>query len=182
MRITDKTDDRLVLTDDQADKRFALKAASVFLAGVAVFMAWQGFWEVLPIAALLIAGLVLYGKRSAMRSTLTFSRAKDEVELVVEDRAGTKSWTWKLGDVATAEISTLGEHGTDSGTARPNLVLRDGTRVPMRPYHAAGTQSWNAVAAVKLFLGQDLDDAPTGWLPPQEFDTFFATEMARHHK
>ncbi|MAM61198.1 hypothetical protein [Maritimibacter sp. UBA3975] len=182
MRLTDKTDTKLVLTDTQADKRFALTAASVFLAGVALFMAWEGFWELLPIAAILIVAMYVYRKRSAMTSTLTLDRAADSVVLVVDDRNGRQTWDWNLSDIETAEISTVGATGTDTGTARPQFVLKDGTRVPMRPYHAAGGQSWHAVAAVKLFLGQDLDDAPVGWITPTEFDELFAEELKRHYK
>jgi hypothetical protein len=182
MRIIDKTDTSLTLFDVQADKRFGIKAAAVFLGGVGLFMTWEGFWEILIVFVPLIVGLIVYGRLSAMQSEITFDRSADLVTLKVTDRRGTEDWTWALSDVETVEISTVGRTGTDRGRARPNLVLRDGTRVPMRPYLAAGGQSWNAVAAVKLFLGQPLEDAPVGWISPAEFDTYFSDEMARLYR
>ncbi|MEC7763830.1 MAG: hypothetical protein VX874_18145 [Pseudomonadota bacterium] len=182
MRIADKTETRLVLYDDQRDKKIGLIAASVLLAGGALVMVWQGFWEPLVVVAVLILGAYLYWQRSRMTATFTLDRSTDSVDLVVTDRTGTKDWHWALSDIETAQISTVGAHGTDTGTARPNLILKDGTRVPMRPYHAAGGQNWHAVAAVKLFLGQDLDDAPVGWITPTEFDEMFAEELKRHYK
>lgn len=182
MRILDKTDTKLVLHDDQRDKKIGLIAASVVLAGAALVMAWEGFWEPLVFVAVVIGAFYVYWRRSRMTSTFTLDRATDSVDLVVTDRTGKKDWHWALGDIQTAQISTVGVHGTDTGTARPNLILKDGTRVPMRPYHAAGGQNWHAVAAVKLFLGQDLDDAPVGWITPTQFDQLFAEELKRHYK
>ncbi|WP_375186397.1 hypothetical protein [Pseudooceanicola sp.] len=172
----------MTLTDDQAVKRIALTILGVLLIGGGLWMAMSGDWIALPIAALAAAGLYLYAKRSAIRSVLKIDRAADSVTLTVDDRTGSQTWTWPLSDVQTAEVNTRGQQGTDSGIDRPDLVLKDGTRVPMRPYHSAGSQSWHAVAAIKLFLGQDLDDAPVGWIPPEQFDQLFGEEMARHYK
>lgn len=182
MRIEDKTDTTLTLVDDQKDKKLGLTLAGVFVAGVCLFMAWEGFYEWLLPGAVLIAGLAVYWRRSKMRSELVFDREADRVTLTVESRKGTEDWTWKLSDVATAVVGTVGAQATDQGRDRPNLILTDGTHVPMRPYHAAGSQSWHAVAAVKLFLGQPLEDAPVGWLPPEAFDQYFGDEMARLYK
>ena len=182
MRIEDKTDTTLTLVDDQKDKKLGLTLAGVFVAGMSLFMAWEGFPELLLPGAVLIVGMVVYWKRSRMRSVLVFDRAADRVHLTVTDRKGAEEWEWRLSDVETAVIGTVGAHGTDSGIGRPHLLLKDGTYVPMRPYHAAGSQSWHAVAALKLFLGQKLEDAPVGWLPPDEFDRLFGDEMARLYK
>ncbi|MGR3323637.1 MAG: hypothetical protein ACU0DK_17095 [Pseudooceanicola sp.] len=182
MRILAKTDDSLVLVDDQADKRLALKIFGAFLLGGALFLTWEGMWEALPVALAGVVGLYLYAGRSRMQSTLAFDRVEDSVRLSVEDRNGAQSWTWKLGEIDTAQVHSRGRSGSDSGFERPDLLLKDGTRVPVRPYHSAGTQSWHVVAAVKLFLGQRLDDAPVGWLPPEEFDIHFGEEMARLYK
>ncbi|WP_288928428.1 hypothetical protein [uncultured Maritimibacter sp.] len=182
MRIADKTETKLVLYDDQRDKKVGLIAASVVLTGGALVMAWEGFWEPLAAVAALVVAAYIYWRRTRMTSTFTLDREADSVDLVVTDRTGTKNWHWPLSDVETAQISTVGAQGTDTGTARPNLILKDGTRVPMRPYHAAGGQNWHAVAAAKLFLGQDLDDAPVGWITPTAFDEFFAEELKRHYK
>lgn len=182
MRIEDRTDTTLTLVDDQTDKKLGLTLASVLLAAGCAVMAWEGFYEPLLPGAVLIGAMAVYWTRTKMRSVLVLDRAADRVTLTVTDRKGVQDWEWRLSDVETAVVNTVGAQGTDSGIDRPHLRLTDGTYVPMRPYHAAGSQSWHAVAAVKLFLGQDLDDAPVGWLPPEAFDRHFAEEMARFHK
>ncbi len=179
MRIEDKTDTTLTLVDDQKDKKLGLTLAGIFVAGTCLFMAWEGFAEVLLPGALLIVAMAVYWRRSRMRSEMVFDRTADRVTLRVTDRKGSETWEWRLSDVETAVVGTVGAQGTDSGIDRPHLLLTDGTYVPMRPYHAAGSQSWHAVAAVKLFLGQKLEDAPVGWLPPEAFDKYFGDEMAR---
>lgn len=181
MRIEDKTDTTLTLVDDQKDKKLGLTLAGIFLAGACLFMVWQGFPGVLLPGVALILGMMVYWRRSKMRSEIAFDRAEDRVTLTVENRKGVQDWEWRLSDVETAVIGTVGAHDTDGGIGRPLLVLKDGTYVPMRPYYAAGSQSWHAVAAVKLFLGQKLEDAPAGWLPPEAFDKHFGKEMAQHY-
>tara|TARA_R110002020_G_scaffold233050_18_gene444792 strand:- start:20 stop:574 length:555 start_codon:yes stop_codon:yes gene_type:complete len=183
MKITDRTDSTLTLVDTQADKAAALYALAVLLGGFAVVMAWQGDWGlVAPPLVLGAAGLV-YLHLTRIRTVLRFDRAADTITLDVFKRRGTRHWDWRFSDLDTATLSTRLKQGTDSGIQRPVMVLKDGTQAPMRPYHAAGSQSWHAVAAVKLFLGQDIrDEAPTGWIPPEEFDRFFAEEMAMHYK
>ena len=183
MRIADKTDTRLVLVDDQADKRIALRIVGALVIAWALCMAWIGMWVALPLAALIVAGIVCYSRRSGLRSELTIDRSAKIVLLSVHDRDGQKTWDWPLSTVETAEVQTSGGRGGgDSGLHRPDLILTDRTRVPIRRYQAAGTQSWNAVAAIKLFLGQDLEDAPVGWLSPEEFDGSFKDELARQGK
>jgi len=182
MRIEEKTDTSLTLIDDQADKRIALSILRVVLLGGGIWMTINGTWFALPIGALAAVGLYFYAKHSAIRSVFKIDRMANSVTLTVDDQNGSETWNWSLSDIRTAEVHTRGQHGTNSGIDRPDLVLVDGTRVPMRPYHSAGSQSWHAVAAIKLFLGQDLDDAPVGWIPPEQFDQLFAEEMARHYK
>lgn len=129
------------------------------------------------------ATAVIYLHMTRIRTVLHFDKAADTITLDVMRRSGTERWDWRFSDLETAALSTRVKKGSDSGIQRPVLVLKDGTHAPMRPYHAAGTQSWHAVAAVKLFLAQSIaEDAPTGWLPPEEFDTFFADEMKRLYK
>lgn len=182
MRIQDKTETSLTLVDTQQDKKLGLTLAGMFIAGASLVMAWEGFYEVLLPGAVLVVAMAVYWRLSKMRSVLVLDKAANTVTLTVESRKGSEDWTWKLSEVETAAIGTVGAQGTDSGRARPSLIMKDGTVVPMRPYHAAGGQSWQAVAAVRLFLGQRLDDAPVGWLPPEAFDRFFADEMARLYK
>ncbi|WP_050930547.1 hypothetical protein [Aestuariivita boseongensis] len=183
MRITDRTADMLTLTDTQADKAVAIYGLSVVLVGFAVAMAWQGDWGLVAPPLVIVAVALGYLKLSRMTTVLHFDRQADKITLDLMKRGGAEHWEWKFSDLETARLSTRGEHGTDSGIHRPVMVLKDGTEAPMRPYHAAGSQSWHAVAAVKLFLGQSIaDDAPTGWIPPQEFDSFFSEEMKRLYK
>lgn len=179
MRIADKTDHKLILVDDQSDKRLSVKIVAVLAGVFALYLAWEGFPEGMFVWVALFAGMLLYLRRSAMTSSMVFDRVKDQVKLTVADREGTKTWEWALSDIAGAEINTRGQSGSDSGIDRPELILKDGTRAPMRPYHSAGSQSWHMVAAVTLFLDQPLKSAPVEWIPPEEFDTFFADEMAR---
>ena len=179
MQIIDKTDDWLVLQDEQSDKALALTLASALLVIVAGVAAWNSMWLLCLLALAGAAGAQFYGRKTKITSTLTFERSSDSITLTVENREGTETWEWPLSQLETAEVYIRHHDGNTSGTQRPDLVMTDGTHVPMRPYHAAGMQSWNAVAAVKLFLGQQLKDAPTGWLPPEEFDTLFADEMQR---
>ncbi|WP_407492575.1 hypothetical protein [Pseudooceanicola sp. MF1-13] len=182
----DKTDDRLTLVDTQADKQLALRIVAIALVAIGLWMLWEGEWIILPVTLAGAAAVIYYAKRSKMQSLIVFDRPRNSVTLTVDDRKGRQTWDWALSDVETAELSRryndLSDTGPSTANDRPDLVLKDGTRVPMRPYHAAGSQSWNAVAAVKLFLGQDLDDAPTGWIPPEEFDRLFSEELARHHR
>ena len=183
MHIKDRTHDKLVLFDNQSDKIIAMAmvcAALVFVAGV---FAWNGSWIIALLAPAAIPCVLLYAQMSRIESTVTFDRSKDDIALSFTSRKGAETWNWKLSDLDTAEVS---QEFSDSpsrdamrGSFRPDLVLKDGTRIPMRPYHSAGTQSWEAVAGVKLFLGQRLDDAPVGWIPADEFDRFFKDEMAR---
>ena len=183
MKITDRTDSSLTLTDTQADKALALYGLALVLVVFALVMAWQGDWGLVapPIA---IAGAALaYLHLTRIKTVLHFDKTADKISLEVNKRGGTEHWDWAFSDLDTAVVSTRFKQGSDSGVQRPVMVLKDGTEAPMRPYHAAGTQSWHAVAAVKLFLGQSIaDDAPTGWIPPEEFDTFFTDEMPRLYK
>lgn len=183
MKVTDRTDTTLTLTDTQADKAIALYGLGLLLTGVAVVMGWQGDWGlVLPPLGIALAALI-YLHLTRIRTILHFDKDADTITLDVIKRGGKQHWDWRLSDLETAALSTRGKQGTDSGVQRPVLLLKDGTHAPMRPYHAAGTQSWHAVAAVKLFLGQSIaDEAPTGWIPPEEFDRFFADEMSRLYK
>ncbi len=182
MHIQDKTNDRLVLTDKQGDKVVGIGFACAILIVAAAFFVWEGFWT--P-AAVLMAGVpcaLIYLKMTRIRSTVTFDRSKDSIDLTVTGRSGSGTWSWKLSDLNTAEVNRTRAEGVSDGVFRPDLLMKDGTGVPMRPYFSAGTQSWHAVAAVKLFLGQRLDDAPVGWLPPEEFDRYFKEEMPRLYK
>ncbi|MEM0989318.1 MAG: hypothetical protein AAGK00_10590 [Pseudomonadota bacterium] len=183
MQITDRTANTLTLTDTQADKALAINALGLLLSGFALVMAWQGDWGLVAPLLTLSVGAQIYLYLTRLRSVLQFDRAADKITLELVKRGKTEQWDWRYSDLKTAVLSTRGKHGADSGRQRPVMVLKDGTEVPMRPYHSAGTQSWHAVAAVKLFLGQSIaDEAPTGWLPPEEFDEYFADEMARLYK
>lgn len=182
MRIASKTDSRLVLIDEQKDKQIALGVLSVGVVVISLFLAWDGVWAALLVGAVVLAAIRIYAKASRMRSELVLDRDRNQATLEVANRTGIETWSWPLDDIRTAEVSTVGEHGTDSGRHRPVLILQDGTPVPVRPYHSAGSQSWHVVAAIKLFLGQDLHDAPVGWIPPEAFDQFFAKEMKKHYK
>ncbi len=183
MQINHLTESTLTLTDTQSDKAVAIYGLVLLLGVFAAVMAVQGDWGlVMPPLAIAIAALI-YLHLTRIRTVLHFDRAADTITLDVSRRRGVEHWDWRLSDLDTAALRTRLEHGTDSGVQRPVMLLRDGTEAPMRPYHAAGSQSWHAVAAVKLFLGQSIaDEAPTGWIPPDEFDRFFAEEMTTLYK
>lgn len=182
MRIQEKTDDRLVLTDTQSDKMIGVAALCVVLIAGASLFAWEGFWIPALVLVAFVPLALVYLKVTRLESTVTFDRSADTIHLSVKSRKGLETWDWKLSDLETAEVSQTRREGVSSGVFRPNLVMKDGSRVPMRPYPSAGTQSWHAVAGVKLFLGQRLDDAPVGWIPPEEFDRYFKEEMLQLYK
>ncbi|MEM6461760.1 MAG: hypothetical protein AAF724_07590 [Pseudomonadota bacterium] len=182
MHIRDKTRDTLVLHDNQGDKALGVSLICVILTVAAVSCVWMGFW--IPAIVLLagVPGAILYLNKTRIETTITFDRSKDRIDLSVKSRKGPEVWDWRLSDLATAEVSEMRRDGASRGVFRPDMIMKDGARVAMRPYHSAGTQSWQTVAAVKLFLGQRLDNAPVGWLPSEEFDRFFEQEMTRLHK
>ncbi len=170
MRVTEKTDTRLVFVDDQRDKK---SAVGLGVAGL-LFLAWQflffGDWIVAGVPVLIILGLLGYLHWSRMRSVLTFDKTANRIDLEVFDRTGRRTWDWALSDVDTAELSEIVRPGDmrDNGLKQPMLVLKNGTRVPLRPYHSAGGASFDTVAAIQHFLGQPITGAPVGWLNPYE--------------
>ncbi len=88
MKITDRTDSTLTLTDSQADKAIALYGLALLLAGFAVVMAWQGNWGlVAPPLAIAGAGLV-YLYLTRIRTVLHFDKAADKITLDVIKRSG----------------------------------------------------------------------------------------------
>lgn len=120
--------------------------------------------------------------RKARRHSLLLNRADDKIRLTVKDQKGSRCWKWALSDLQSAEVNTRRRSGTELGSHRPDLILTDGGRIPIRAYHAAGMQSWHAVASVKLFLGQTIDNRPVGSLPPAGFDRYFHDEMAQFRR
>ncbi len=173
MKVTERSDDRLVLVDKQLDKILGIGAMSALLLFMAYQFASGGTRDdflvaLVPVA--IVVGLLIYMKRTLLSSKLTLDRTSDAITLQVQDRKGHQFWEWKLSDLDTAELSELRRSGQTKGNGQkqPVMIMKDGTRVPMRPYHSAGGQSFNAVAAIQLFLGQDIKGAPVGWLNPFE--------------
>ncbi len=172
MHVKEKTEDRLVMVDTQLDKKLGIGAFSAFL----LFLAWQfaSGGDYLPalFPTAIVAAMLIYLWRSRMRSELIFDKTAGRVDLVVEDRNGTNRWDWDLSEVETAELSEIrrADETSGNGLKRPVLVLKDGTRTPLRPDHSAGGMSFEAVAAIQHFLGQEITDAPVGWLNPYEDD------------
>ena len=173
MKVTERTDERLVLIDKQLDKLLGIGAMSALLLFMAYEFASGGtsadfLVALLPVTA--VVGLLIYLKRTLLSSVLTFDKPSNSITLVVKDKKGEQNWKWTLSDLETAEISEIRNHDEShhDGTKRPVLVMKDGTRVPMRPYHSTGTQSFDAVAAVQKFLGQEVTGAPVGWIDLDE--------------
>lgn len=171
MKISEAADDRLVLVDRQLDKTIAIALASVVLLYFAYEFSVTGDWAIAAVPTLLAAAGWLYLRHTRMHAVFTFDRPADKVTLVVRSRRGREVWDWTLSDIKTAAVSTVRGSAHDlSDTAgstldQPVFVLRDGSRVPMRPYHSAGSQSWEAVEAIRKFLGDDnRDDFPVGWI------------------
>lgn len=183
MKLTHRTADSMTLTDTQADKAFALYALAVGAVVFAAMMAWQGDWGLVAPPLIVGAAGLVYLYLTRAKTVLHFDKVSDKITLDLFKRGKHEHWEWRYSELETASLSTRHKHGTDSGIDRPVMILKDGTEVPMRPYHAAGGQSWHAVAAVKLFLGQSIaEDAPVGWITPSEFDTLFAEELKRLYK
>ncbi len=167
MKVVEKSEDRLVFVDGQSDKKLAIGIMCAGLLVIAFLAVSAGAWLMALVPLIAIAGLGFYLKRSLISSVITFDRTTDRVTLVVNRDQGQEEWNWALGDVETAELGEApGRDETPGdGLKRPVLVLKDGTRVPLRPYKSAGGQSFDAVARIQMFLGQEVTGAPVGWIP-----------------
>lgn len=167
MRVAEQSEDRLVLKDNQLDKKLGIAALVVLLLFLAFVFAGEGAWIVASIPIALAAGALVYLKLSLLSAVIEFDRAADRVTLSVTGRNRNDRWDWKLGDLVGAEVSEFRRAGETRGDGgkRPVIVLKDGSRVPIRPYHSAGGQSWTAIMAIRRFIGQDkTDDLPVGWI------------------
>ena len=173
MKVTERTDDRLVLTDSQLDKKLGIGVASAFLLFLSYQFAVGGTRDdfliaLVPVA--LVLGMWVYLWRTLLTSVFTFDRPTNSVTLVVTSRRGRETWVWKLSEITGTEVSevptTHDPHDLVQQTNKqPVFVLKDGTKVPMRPYHSAGGQSWQAIEAIRKFMGDPRrDDFPTGWI------------------
>ncbi len=167
MRVVEQSEDRLVLKDNQLDKKLGISALAVFLLFVAFLFAGGGDWIVASIPIALAAGAIVYLKLTLQSALVEFDRTTDRVTLSVKGRKSSEEWHWKLSDLDGAEVSETRGTGDSHGGGRkqPVIVLKDGTRVPIRPYYSAGAQSWNAIIAIRRFIGQEkTDDLPVGWI------------------
>ncbi|MCR9135401.1 MAG: hypothetical protein NXI27_05365 [Alphaproteobacteria bacterium] len=168
MKVSEVTDDKLVLVDKQLDKKLAIAALSVILLFVAYEFSVTGDWLIAAIPVMIVIASWIYVWFTLVNSQFTFDKTNDKVTLVVRSRHGTQEWDWKLSDIKTTTVSTVSDASTDtvkSPTKLPVFVMNDGTRVPMRPYHSAGSQSWKAIEAIRKFIGDDnRDDFPVGWI------------------
>ncbi len=167
MRVDEESKDRLVLSDTQLDKKLGISVVVVFLLAVAIFLAVGDDWIEALIAVAPAAGAMKYLKLTLLSAVVTFDRAGDRVTLSLTGRKGSEEWDWKLRDLEGAEVSEIRASGESHGGGRkqPVIILKDGTRVPIRPYHSAGAQSWNAIIAIRRFIGQEkIDDLPVGWI------------------
>jgi hypothetical protein len=168
MKVSEVTDDKLVLVDSQLDKKLAIAAMSAILLYLAYEFSVTGDWIIAAIPVIIAAGLCTYLWFTLTTSVFTFSKSDNKVTLVVRGRRGTQHWDWKLSDIKTTTVSEVKEASSDaikSTTKLPVFVMNDGTTVPMRPYHSAGGQSWKAIEAIRKFIGDDnRDDFPVGYL------------------
>ncbi len=167
MRVEEESEDRLVLRDTQLDKKLGISALVVVLLVIAFSFAEGGDWIEASIPVALAAGAILYLKLTILSAVVTFDRATDRVTLSVTGRKGSEEWNWKLSDLEGAEVSATRGSGDShgGGRKRPVIVLKDGTRVPIRPYLSAGAQTWDAIIAIRRFIGQERrDDLPVGWI------------------
>ena len=173
MKVTEHTEDRLVLTDSQLDKKLGIGIASAVLLFMAYEFASGGTRDDFLIALVpltLVAGMGFYLWKTLLTSVFTFDRPADSVTLTVKSRRGNESWDWKLSDIASTEVSEVRTNADrmdkiEHTNKQPVFVLKDGTKVPMRPYHSAGAQSWEAIEAIRKFMGDPRrDDFPVGWI------------------
>lgn len=167
MHVEEETDDRLVLRDTQLDKQVGTYGIMALLLFTAFIFAKEGEWIIPLFLGLVAVAAFVYLKFTILSATLTFDRAADRVSLSVKSRKHSEDWDWTLGEIAAAEVDEVlrSDDMPGNGLKRPVLVLLDGTRVPARPYHSAGGQSWDAVIAIRKFIGQDkTDDLPVGRL------------------
>ena len=168
MKVREKTEDRLALVDAQFDKKLAIGLMSALLLFGALQLAIAGEWILALFPVAIVAGLVFYLKRSLLSSVVTFDKPADRITLIVTDRNGTQNWEWALSKVETAFVTDVraADSALGGSRQRPNLRMKDGTEVPLRPYVSAGSQSIDAVAAIQHFLGQEITGAPAGWINP----------------
>jgi len=168
MRVVEKSEDRLVLKDNQVDQKLGIFALCAILLVFAFDFAWGGDWIEASIPIALAAVALVYLKLTLLSAVIEFDRAADRVALSVTGRNKNEQLDWKLSDLFGAEVSETRRSGESRGNRlnQPELALKDGTRAPIRPYHSAGAQSWTAVMAIRRFIGQDkTDDLPVGWIP-----------------
>ena len=166
MYVDEQTEDRLVLKDTQLDKKIVISLLSAFLLLIAFAFADGGDWIEASIPAALAAGALVYLKLTLLTTVVTFDRARNRITMLVTGRKGREDKTWKLKDLVGAEVVGASRGGHGSGRGQPVMILKDGRRVPLRPYRSAGAQSWNVVVAIRRFIGQEkTDDLPIGWIP-----------------
>jgi hypothetical protein len=167
MRTGSVTSDRLVLVDTQMDKKLGIGLVCLGLLGAAAYLVRSGdaLLTLVPLSAM--AGALLYLRMTLLSTEIVFDRPGDCVRLTVSGRKEAQQWTWPLSQVRTAAIGSIvrGSGGDADTRDRPVLILQDGTEVPLRPYHSAGSQSWQAVEAIRKFLGDPRrDDFPVGYI------------------
>ena len=173
MKVAERDENRLVLKDSQLDKKLGIGIASAILLFMAYQFASGGTRDDFLIALVplaLVAGMAFYLWKTLLTSVFTFDKTTDSVTLVVTSRKGRETWDWKLSDIASTEVSEVrstpdSQSAVQNTNKQPVFVLKDGTKVPMRPYHSAGSQSWEAIEAIRKFMGDPRrDDFPVGWI------------------
>lgn len=141
MKVAERNENRLVLKDSQLDKKLGIGIASAVLLFMAYQFASGGTRDDFLIALVplaLVAGMAFYLWKTMLTSVFTFDRTTDTVTLVVTNRKGRETWDWKLSDIASTEVSEVRSTSDPQSAVRntnkqPVFVLKDGTKVPMRP-------------------------------------------------
>jgi hypothetical protein len=155
MKVIEQTPTRLVLKDEQTDKKLGLTLAGGFLAMVAIVFVTEGAWVIAGTLAAAGLALVVYSRYATATSLITFDKTADTVELTTSEPTSALGFRRSLGEIVRADVRHrhLGEkEAGDSTFDCPILVFRDGDERPLRAYQSAGTQSRETAAIISDFL------------------------------
>jgi hypothetical protein len=155
MKVIEQTATRLVIEDNQADKRIGLILAGIFLTITAVIFAFEGGWQIAGLLLVLAIGLVIYSRHATSIIRILMDKQSDVIALTTSDNNSSLDFQRALSDIEHAETHHHYQGRKDAGDSPlkcPRLLFKDGEYRLLRVYHSAGTQSDETVALINNFL------------------------------